>query len=135
MPTAASSDQTYRSLPCPNGWALSAGRTDRRNAVSRSTSVTESPTEWAASDSSAADPVNSPAIVLSTAIPTFAASARRTVTELSEGPAGAGSVTAGTGTADDHCSSASDSLSSGQYRGPHAEAPVCFPDDPHMLRE
>src|SRR5690348_16884391 len=102
MPTAASSDQTYRSLPCPNGCALSAGRRDRRSAVSRSTSVTESPTECAASDSSAADPVTRPAIALSTAMPTFAASARSTVTELSDGagpadgsdPDGVGSDTA-----------------------------------------
>src|SRR4051812_46159869 len=86
MPTAASSDQTYRSLPCPNGCALSAGRRDRRSAVRSSSSVTESPTEWAASDSSAADPVNSPAIVLSTAMPALAASASRTVAELSDVP-------------------------------------------------
>src|SRR2546423_5461595 len=83
MPTAASNDQTYRSLPCPNGCCLSAGRRERRNAVSSSTSVTESPTECAASDSSAADPVNRPAKALSTAMPTLAASARRTVTTLS----------------------------------------------------
>src|SRR2546423_1406452 len=83
MPTAASSDQTYRSLPCPNGCCLSPGRRERRNAVSSSTSVTESPTECAASDSSAADPVNRPAKALSTAMPTLAASARRTVTTLS----------------------------------------------------
>src|SRR5438270_6197708 len=86
MPTAASSDQTYRSLPCPNGCCLSAGRRERRNAVSRSTSVTESPTECAAADSSAADPVNRPANALSTAMPTLAASASRTVAALSPAP-------------------------------------------------
>src|SRR2546421_8939622 len=91
MPTAASSDQKYRSLPCPNGCRRSAGRRDRRSAVSSSTSVTESPTEWAASDSSAADPVSSPASALSTAMPTLTASATRTVPTLS---AGAGSAIA-----------------------------------------
>src|SRR2546425_11575862 len=95
MPTAASSDQKYRSLPCPNGCSLSAGRLDRRSAVSSSTSVTESPTECAASDSSAADPVNTPAIALSTAMPTLTASASTTVTELSA--EGAGSAMADVG--------------------------------------
>src|SRR2546430_16246015 len=84
MPTAASNDQTYRSLPCPNGWRLSAGRCERRRAVSSSTSVTGSPPEWAASDSSAADPVNRPASALRTAMPTLAARASTTVSTLSE---------------------------------------------------
>src|SRR6266511_3458485 len=84
MPTAASRDQKYRSLPYPNGWRRSAGRWERRSAVSKSTSVTESPTEWAASDSSAADPVSSPANAFSTAMPTLAASASRTVRRLSD---------------------------------------------------
>src|SRR5437764_7498761 len=85
MPTAASNDQKYRSLPCPKGCALSAGRRDRRSAVSSSTSVTESPTECADSDSSAADPVNSPASALRIAMPTLTTSAITTVRRLSEG--------------------------------------------------
>src|SRR6266571_5237775 len=100
MPTAASSDQKYRSLPCPNGCSLSAGRLDRRSAVSSSTSVTESPTECAASDSSAADPVNRPASAFSTAMPTLTASASTTVRTLSEdcsGMAGEDRLRFGTG--------------------------------------
>jgi hypothetical protein len=88
MPTAASSDQKYLSLPCPNGCARSAGRAERRSAVSSSTSVTESPTEWAASDSSAAEPVNSPANAFNAAMPTLAARASRTVSRLSDSGSG-----------------------------------------------
>src|SRR5438067_952490 len=83
MPTAASNDQKYRSLPCPNGCCRSAGGRGRRGAVSSRTSVTESPTECAASDSSAAEPVNRPASVFMTAMPTLTASATSTVTTLS----------------------------------------------------
>src|SRR5882757_11023269 len=86
IPTAASKDQKYRSLPWPNGWRRSAGRRDRRSAVSSSTSVTESPTECADSDSSAAEPVTRPANALSTAMPTLAANASTTVTTLSDEP-------------------------------------------------
>src|SRR5262249_57816653 len=78
----ASSDQKKRSLPYPKGCTGSAGRVDRRSAVSSSNSVDVSPAECAASDSSAADPDSSPATSFITPTAALASSAGSTVKTL-----------------------------------------------------
>jgi hypothetical protein len=83
---AAISAQTKLSLPCPNGCCSSAGLSPRRSATYRKTSVTVSASEWAASDSIAAEPDSMPATSLAAAITRLATPARITVPTLSSGP-------------------------------------------------
>jgi hypothetical protein len=83
MATAASIDQKNRSLPYPNGCLASAVRRLRATAASRNSSLKLSATEWAASDSRAGEPLNSPPTTLAVAITKLTASARTTVTRVS----------------------------------------------------
>src|SRR5215207_1821002 len=83
IPTAASSDQKNRSLPYPNGWVSSAGCRLSRSETSRKSWFVVSATECAPSASIALEPLSSPAVILATAIPRFAASATSTVPVLS----------------------------------------------------
>jgi len=81
-PRAANSDQTYASRPWPNGCCGSAGRCERRLAMSRKTSLPASAQECAASASSEAEPVMTAAADLASAMSRLAANATTTVTKL-----------------------------------------------------
>src|SRR6185312_11419234 len=83
-PSAANSDHTYASRPCPSGCAWSGGRVDRRLATTRKISLPVSAQEWAVSAASDADPVITAAIDFATATRRLAPSAINTVSVLSE---------------------------------------------------
>ena len=83
VPVAASRAHRYAALPCPNGWSASAGRDPRRSATKSSTSVSVSAKECAASESTAADPLSTPATALATAMARLARPATMTVPVLS----------------------------------------------------
>src|SRR6476619_5172095 len=87
MPTAASSDQKYRSRPYPNGCRSSATLVLRLTATSSSTWFVVSASECTASESMAADPLSRPAIALAIAMPRLAIIATTTVSVLSSSDA------------------------------------------------
>ena len=83
MPNAASSDQKYRSWPCPNGCSSSAGRSASCSDVSRNSWSSVSAAECAASASMALEPLRIPATSLTTPTRTLAAPATMTVRRVS----------------------------------------------------
>ncbi len=91
-PSAASSDQTYASRPCPSGCARSRGRRERRWATSSKTWLPVSAQECAASASSEADPVTTAATDFAIATRRLAAKAIRTVVTLADAVASDGSA-------------------------------------------